>query len=139
MKIQTFLRSRLVLLPLVLALAPMVLGCLALGFIGSQLMPFPGATVRSLTPVASLACNKYPVPTGQRGSYCAWYMGAATVLAVNAPPEQVIAWYDPKHLVIRAGQIQFAIGAETTEDVNPQRPPLFPVYFGFSLFLEGLP
>ncbi len=126
-------------LSLLAMLAPVLLGCVAAGFFVTQFSHFPGTAVRSLTPVVSLTCQKYALTSGQPGSYCAWYVGAATVLVIQAPPEQVIASYENQHLSFRVGQVQFAIGAETTEVDSPQPPPLFPVYFGFSLFLEGLP
>lgn len=131
-------RSRLALL-LWAGLAAILLACVAGVFLVRQSSRLPGTAVHSLKPVASLTCQKYAVPSGEPGSFCAWYMGAATVLVIQAPPEQVIASYEHANFAFKAGPIQFAIGAETTEDENPQQPPLFPVYFGFSLFLEGLP
>ena len=120
-------------------LAAMLLACVAGAFLVQRYSQSPGAAVRSLKPVASLTCQKYAVTSARPGSYCAWYMGAATVLLIQAPPEQVIASYEHTSYVFKFGPLQFAMGAETTEDENPQPPPLFPVYFGFSLFLEGLP
>ena len=134
-------RSRLRLPALLVVLALAFAGCIGGAVLLTRLPFAAGPLVRSLTPVASLTCQRYVATSGSaaRGAYCAWYMGADTVLFIQGPPEQVIASYAHRQLLLRAGPVQFAIGAQTTEDENPVPPPLFPIYFGFSLFLEGLP